>query len=64
MSIPKKFYHADEEHPIALTVGELKKVLAELPDTLFIQQGFGEGAQVVVYNHGAPDEQVSFEEAE
>lgn len=32
--IDKKFYRGDQERPMAETVGELKKLLNELPDEL------------------------------
>jgi len=52
MEIDCKFYHADFEHPKAYTVGELKEILAELPDDLRIKQGFEDGVKLIIYNHG------------
>jgi hypothetical protein len=62
-TIPKKFYHGDSQ-PTARNVGELKAILNELPDELRIDGGWGNPAQVLVYNHGKPDMHLSFEEAE
>lgn len=64
--IPKKFYKAGN-HPTARTVGELKEILEELPDDLRVEAGFGDMAQVVVYNHGQYDmhmEVIGYEEDE
>jgi hypothetical protein len=61
MKIPKKFYHGDNQ-PVAETVGQLKKLLAELPDHLPIKAGFSNEAQVVVYNHKQSDVHVSIQE--
>ncbi len=47
--IPKDFYDGNE-HPVALTVGEIKQALARLPDDLPVSQDFGEGAMLVVVN--------------
>lgn len=55
--IPKKFYKHGE-HPVAATVGELKAILAELPDDLRISDGWGGVPAVVVYNHGRADVQL------
>lgn len=51
--IPTKFYKANERQPTAATVGELKQILDELPDTLRVEVGFG-AALVSVYNHKKP----------
>lgn len=53
MDIPRKFYRTDDlSYPVLVsTVGELRKVLEELPDDLKVAQGLSdEGAEVVVYN--------------
>lgn len=50
--IPEKYYKGDaeERHPHAHTVGELKKLLDELPDDLTIETTFNEGVALVVFN--------------
>jgi hypothetical protein len=63
MEIPKKFYHGDDP-PTAYTVGELKKVLDELPNDFPIMQGYESGVMVVVYNFGHEDVHLEFEEIE
>ncbi len=32
--IPKRFYHGEHQRPRARTIGELKELLAQLPDDL------------------------------
>lgn len=61
MKIPQKFWKG-ENQPIAENVGELKKILSELPDELPIERGFGGAPKVVVYNHGYETEHLEFEE--
>ena len=61
MSIPTKYYKGDK-HPTACTVGELKAALAELPDDLRVEAGFGEAMELVVYNHGTDDEHLEIRE--
>jgi len=61
MSIPRKYYKRDK-HPTARTVGELKAALAELPDDLRVEAGFGEAMELVVYNHGTDDEHLEIRE--
>ncbi|MFA5340164.1 MAG: hypothetical protein WC332_00160 [Clostridia bacterium] len=63
MRIPEKFYRGDD-HPKAYTVGELKKVLSELPDDFPIMQCFEEGVMIVVYNYNQEDVHLEFEEIE
>lgn len=63
MEVPKKFYHGDN-HPTAFTVGELKKVLNELPDNFPIMQGFESGVMIVVYNYNQEDVHLEFKELE
>jgi hypothetical protein len=63
MKIPEKFYKGDN-HPKANTVGALKKILDELPNGMRIECGFGEGVEVVVYNHGTETEHLEFRELE
>jgi hypothetical protein len=53
-TIPKRYYKAGN-HPLAGTVGELKKLLNDLPNDLPIECGFSSCAQLVVYNHGQSD---------
>ena len=63
--LPEKFYRKADGtgYPVlAYTVGELKKVLEELPDDIPIQQGFEEGVHVVVYNALHEDIHLEFEE--
>ncbi len=58
--IPKHFYKAEMPKPHAKTVGELKLILAELPDSLRISHDFDEPITVTVYNHSHDDEHVEF----
>jgi len=60
--IGKEFYHGDETHPVALTVGELQEILDELPKDLRIRHGFGKGIEVIVFNHDSDSEHLGFEE--
>lgn len=65
--LPKKFYkEADGTgYPVlAYTVGELKKVLSELPDDIPIHQDHEIGVHVVVYNAAYEDISLCFEENE
>lgn len=41
--IPPEFYREELDKPVAATVGELRKKLAELPDDLPVELGFGIG---------------------
>lgn len=50
-TIPDKFYKGDN-HPCAHTVRQLKKLLAELPDNLPVHHTWGQGPELVVFNHG------------
>lgn len=52
MNIPEKFYMAGR-HPVAYNVGDLKALLAELPDDLPVEDGWGLAPELVVYNHGS-----------
>lgn len=53
--VPRKFSHG-QDHPIARTVGELKALLAELPDDLpLMLEDSEEGLEAVVYNVGSDD---------
>jgi len=60
--IGKEFYHGDKTRPVALTVGDLKKILDKLPDNLRIRHGFGHGIEIIVYNHNSDSEHLGFEE--
>jgi hypothetical protein len=60
--IPKKYYKSCEEHPTASSVGELKSLLAELPDNLPIESGWGTPVRLVVYNHGKPSQHLELVE--
>lgn len=53
-SIPEKFYKGDKQ-PIARNVGQLKKLLNELPDTLQIRCSFSKCVQLVVFNYKYSD---------
>jgi len=53
--IPEKFCKHGQ-HPVVFNVGDLKRELALLPDTLRVESTFGKAAQLVVYNHGLEDE--------
>ncbi len=61
MKIPEKFYKGSK-HPTARTVGQLKKILAELPDSLPIESGFEKRVELVVYNHGQSDQHLEIRE--
>lgn len=61
--IPKKFYTAGK-CPVVKNAGELKVILAELPDELPIEASFGRSVQVVVYNYKYDDCHLSIEEAD
>ncbi len=61
MTIPKKFYIAGN-HPRAFTIGELKKLLSELPDDLPLRAGFANGAELVVFNHGDYSQHLQLQE--
>lgn len=52
--VPKKFRRGDMAHKCVFkTVGELKELLAELPDDLPFQQAFADEVQTLrVVNHG------------
>jgi hypothetical protein len=60
--IPKHFYHGDN-HPTVSTVGELREVLAELPNNLRVEAGFSKCAMLVVYNI-ASDPHLEIEEGD
>jgi len=62
MNIARKFWHSDEDTPTAETVGDLIAVLKELPPTLPIEQGFGEGVLCSVVNYGEDDCHLEFDE--
>lgn len=63
MKIPSKFYRGDNA-PKAETVGELIKVLQELPADLQVKAGFSFRCEVAVYNHGMDTEHVKIQEPE
>jgi hypothetical protein len=63
MKIPEKFYKADK-HPRAESVGQLKKLLAQLPDDLPVSDGWRNAPAVVVFNHGQPDMHLQLCEAD
>ena len=57
--LPKKFYREVDEtgYPVlAHTVGELKKVLEELPDDIPIHQGFEKGVHLKFEENDYNDE--------
>lgn len=60
--IPKHFYHGDNQ-PTVSTVGELREILAELPDGLKVKAGFSNCAMLVVYNI-ASDPHLEIEEGD
>lgn len=61
--IPREFYYGDD-HPICYTVGDLVEQLKRLPRGMKINQGFGRGVEVIVYNHGRSDCHLEFEEVD
>lgn len=58
--IPEKFFKAAIPSPTASTVGELKQILAELPDDLAVTGDFGDSIELVVFNHGTDEEHLEF----
>ena len=64
--IAEKFYKWKMRAPIARNVRELRRLLAELPDNLPINQGYTQagGAALVVYNIKEPTMHLAFEESE
>ena len=63
--IPEKFYKSPEEKIGQVkTLGALKKLLAELPDSMPLQMGSGCGIIPMVFNHGQATMHLSFEEAD
>jgi hypothetical protein len=54
--IPDKFFKAALPQPTASTVGQLKQILAELPDDLAVTGDFGEEIELIVFNHGTDEE--------
>lgn len=58
--IPEKFYKGSLKKPTAKTVGDLKRQLDKLPNTLNIEQGFGKGVGLVVYNINQHDIHLGF----
>lgn len=62
--IPKRYYNVNHgPKPYARTVGQLKKLLEELPDDPRIED-FGEPIELTVYNYGKPDMHLQFEALE
>ena len=49
-TIPSKYWKADEQHPMAKTVGELRQLLNELPDDLPLDSDTSDGISLIVYN--------------
>jgi hypothetical protein len=62
--VPEKFYKGDIDKPQAQNVGDLKKLLDELPDHLNIEQGFDKGVTLVVFNIRNRNPHLSFQENE
>lgn len=62
--IPEKFYKGPNKRPSPRNVGELKALLAELPDTLPVKFGPLSRADVVVYNVSTADRFLCLREAE
>ena len=60
-TIPKKYWNG-ENHPQASTVGELKKLLNDLPDGLPVNP-HDNGVSLVVYNISLKNTHLEFEEA-
>lgn len=60
-TIPIRYYNVNHgPKPFARNVGQLKKLLEELPDDLRIEADFGEAIELTVYNHGKPDMSLQF----
>lgn len=58
----EKFAKSDESERQAHTVGELKKILAEVDDDLPVEgEGLEEGVIVVLYNAGHDNEHIAIE---
>ncbi len=62
--IPKEYYKADLESPVAEDVGSLINLLNQLPSDLVIQQGWGEGVSLSVYNIKDEDVHLRFTDTE
>lgn len=62
--IPPEFYRGELDKPIAGTVGALREKLAELPADLPVEQGFGVGCQLVVYNINHENAHLEIEEVD
>jgi hypothetical protein len=62
--VPEKFYKGDIDKPQAQNVGDLKKLLDELPNHLKIEQGFDKGVTLVVFNIRKNNPHLSFQENE
>lgn len=61
--VPEKFYRGDK-HPKARTVGQLIKILEELPKSLPVHAGFSRRVSVTVYNIGQSDRHARIDEPE
>lgn len=59
--IPERFYKGNDQ-PQARTVGEMKTLLDELPDSLPLCCGFQGACQLVVYNVSTGSPFLSFQE--
>ena len=53
--IPETFYKEGESRPKPQTVGQLKAILSELPDTLAVRYDSNTPAEVVVANVSTAD---------
>ena len=61
--IPERFYRGFRQ-PKARTVGELKKLLDTLPDSLPVKPAFGDAVVLTVFNHDQHDEHLSISNSE
>ena len=60
LDIPDKFSSGDVSQPVAKSVGELIKLLQEIPEETPIEQGLFKGCRVTVMNVNLPSRHVCF----
>lgn len=64
MNIPEKFYKANIPHPTAQTVGQLKAILSELPDSLPVRGPFDDAVKLIVFNIRDEDVHLQIQETD
>lgn len=63
MNIPPEFYNVNYNPVHCETVGEVIEQLKRLPPDLPVDQGFGKGVRITVYN-ASTDPHVEFDEVD